>query len=250
MPLDKHDIKKWQFFLIGFFLTINKNVPLVADGIWGPQTENATKMFQERCGLQVTGVLDEKTLTASVDYGFSQNDQQEQFSSPKNIERLSESDLLSIYGKFTYRHTPTESNQEMITITDDWAKKNLVPVSLPGMSHLLKKPVVFHKNGAEKLFSFFGEILKRGWSQKILSWDGSYAPRFVRGSRSRLSNHAWGTAFDINALWNPIGAIPAPKGSKGSVYDLVELANDCGFFWGGHFKNRLDGMHFELGRKI
>lgn len=28
--------------------------------------------------------------------------------------------------------------------------------------------------------------------------------------------------------------------------ELVPIANDFGFYWGGHFRSRLDGMHFEI----
>jgi hypothetical protein len=70
-------------------------------------------------------------------------------------------------------------------------------------------------------------------------------PRFIRGSRSVLSNHAYGSAFDINAAWNPLGATPADVDEKGSVIELVPLAHEFGFYWGGHFNSRPDGMHFE-----
>jgi hypothetical protein len=73
-------------------------------------------------------------------------------------------------------------------------------------------------------------------------------PRFIRGSHSVLSNHAYGTAFDINAPWNALGVRPALVGKPGSVRELVPLAAEHGFAWGGHFRTRPDGMHFELVR--
>jgi hypothetical protein len=84
----------------------------------------------------------------------------------------------------------------------------------------------------------------------VLTWEGSFAPRFVRGSNVTLSNHAWGTAFDINYAWNTLGAQPALRGQKGSVRELVPIANEFGFYWGGHFKGRADGMHFEVARPL
>ena len=81
---------------------------------------------------------------------------------------------------------------------------------------------------------------------RVLTWDGSFAPRFVRGSRTVLSNHAFGTAFDINAALNPRGTRPLLVGKKGSVRELVTIANDHGFYWGGHFVAKPDGMHFEI----
>ena len=32
---------------------------------------------------------------------------------------------------------------------------------------------------------------------------------------------------------------------KGCVRELIRMANESGFYWGGHF-NRLDGVHFEV----
>ena len=91
---------------------------------------------------------------------------------------------------------------------------------------------------------------KEGLLDRILTFDGSFVPRFIRGSTSTLSNHAFGTAFDINAQFNPLGQEPAEMGAKGCVRELVPIANRFGFAWGGHFKKRPDGMHFEVARII
>jgi len=84
----------------------------------------------------------------------------------------------------------------------------------------------------------------------VKTWAGSFAPRFIRGSTVTLSNHAWATAFDVNVAWNPLGAQPALLHKIGSVRALVPLANAHGFYWGGHFQTRPDGMHFELSRLL
>jgi hypothetical protein len=81
---------------------------------------------------------------------------------------------------------------------------------------------------------------------RILSYDGSFVPRFIRGSATQLSNHAFGSAFDINADENRLGTRPPLAGARGSTRELVPLANKHGFYWGGHFSTRPDGMHFEI----
>ena len=58
--------------------------------------------------------------------------------------------------------------------------------------------------------------------------------------------YAFGSAFDINTKWNKLGRVPALAGEEGSVRELVSIANEHGFFWGGHFNGRPDGMHFEV----
>jgi hypothetical protein len=65
-----------------------------------------------------------------------------------------------------------------------------------------------------------------------------------------LSNHAYGSAFDINYAWNRLGQVPALVGEKGAVRELVTLAHKHGFYWGGHFNERLDGMHFEVAKIV
>jgi hypothetical protein len=40
--------------------------------------------------------------------------------------------------------------------------------------------------------------------------------------------------------------VPALLGHDGTVRELVSIANAHGFYWGGHFRNRPDGMHFEI----
>jgi D-alanyl-D-alanine carboxypeptidase-like protein len=47
--------------------------------------------------------------------------------------------------------------------------------------------------------------------------------------------------------FNPLGAQPALVGRPGSVRELAPIANQHGFYWGGHF-TRLDGMHFEVAK--
>jgi len=249
---DKNEIKQWQNFLIGFFSSIlNKPSNIIADGVYGPITTNATKEFQKRVNLQESGTVDQKTLLAAQDYGYALPEVlNESISKPSGVSFLSTEEREKIYGKFIFKANPTDSNPEGIIITDGWDKKNLVQVKLAGMGHVIKSGVTFHKDGAVQLMGMFEELNANGLTKHIISWDGSFAPRFIRGSRTKLSNHAWATAFDINAFYNPLGSKPAARGSKGSVQELVGIANKHGFYWGGHFSNRPDGMHFEIGKKI
>jgi hypothetical protein len=63
-----------------------------------------------------------------------------------------------------------------------------------------------------------------------------------------LSNHSFGSAFDINFIDNMLGAEPAICGQRGSVRELVSAANSLNIFWGGHFSHAKDGMHFEISK--
>ena len=46
---------------------------------------------------------------------------------------------------------------------------------------------------------------RRGLLDRILSFGGGFEPCFVRGSTTTLSNHSFGSAFDINVAWNEKG---------------------------------------------
>jgi hypothetical protein len=101
----------------------------------------------------------------------------------------------------------------------------------------------------KQLVNLFNDWEKAGLMDRVLTYGGSYVPRFVRGRPGVLSNHAFGSAFDINVAWNGLSRVPALVGEKGCVRELVKLANKNGFYWGGHF-SRLDGMHFEVAKII
>jgi hypothetical protein len=159
----------------------------------------------------------------------------------------------SVFGNFVYRAAPTEGNPEGIEILGNWVRENIVTVELPQLAGLIGAPsardkkqnVACHRAIAPQLKNLWKDWEDLGLLDRVISWGGLFVPRFVRGSQRTLSNHAFGTAFDINAAWNSLGAVPAFVGQKGSVRELVECANSHGFYWGGHF-DRLDGMHFEI----
>ena len=157
-----------------------------------------------------------------------------------------------VFGAFQYRWAPVAGNPENIVITDGWADKNIVRVAIPQLARtkIAHPPsaMYFHRLAAEQLKGLFADWEAAGLLDLVLTYEGSFVPRFIRGSRSVLSNHAFGTAFDINYAWNALGATPAKAGTKGSVRELVPIAHRWGFYWGGHFTGRPDGMHFEVAK--
>ncbi len=164
---------------------------------------------------------------------------------------ISHADKQAVFGAFSFVHRPVKGNPENIDILGDWEARNIVDVAIPLKSFLGKAGPLkmrFHRLGEQQLVALWLEWEKAGLLSRILSYDGAFVPRFQRGSTSKLSNHAFGTAFDINAATNGLGAEPALVGQKGSVRELVEAANRHGFYWGGHFRSRPDGMHFEVAR--
>lgn len=162
---------------------------------------------------------------------------------------LTNADRERLFGRFDFEHAPIPGNPERVRILGDWAAVNLVPVSLEPLRHArLKLPHValFHRTVATSV-----QVLIERWREldlhhHIITWNGSFAPRYRRGQRTHLSAHAWGSAFDVNAWQNALGKPPAKAGERGSVVELVSIAKELGFVWGGDF-SRPDGMHFEAG---
>jgi len=244
------EVEKWQNFLRGR----TSNSSIVADAVFGNITELETKAFQSSKGLIPDGVVGPKTLAIAISSGFpAVLDSSKNINGPNWPQQpphgpLSFLDREKLFGKFSYVSSPTYANPEAITITSNWTS-NISQVSihhLRGIAGVPKSSTIqFHSLLIPQITKLFNKWHDEGLTYLILSWGGSWVPRFVRGSRTSLSNHAWGTAFDINVQWNMLGAQPALRGETGSVRELVEIAYEYGFYWGGWFANRPDGMHFE-----
>lgn len=74
--------------------------------------------------------------------------------------------------------------------------------------------------------------------------DWAYAYRPVRGQTTGLSNHASGTAIDLNATKHPLGKQHTFTGVQ--EIKLKDLVKKYGLRWGGSYKTRKDEMHFEI----
>lgn len=75
---------------------------------------------------------------------------------------------------------------------------------------------------------------------------GALCARFVRGSRTAVSNHSWGTAIDLTLEGQLDGF--GDGGTQFGLLILAEYFNDEGWFWGATF-SREDSMHFEIGEE-
>lgn len=159
---------------------------------------------------------------------------------------LSSAELESQFGPLPW--TPVEGDDSAITIDPTWAAAHLVPVDVPQLRDVPGAHggrVTFHRDAADRLKSFFAAVEAAGLLARVNTFDGSFAPRRIRG-RTGVSRHAYAVAFDLNASTNPLGGPPAPLGQPGCLLELVPLAEAHGFAWGGNYKGRTDPMHFEV----
>lgn len=242
------DVRAWQFFLRGIDLFMGD-----ASGTFDDATKQATQEFQRRHALADDGIVGNRTFGTAMQQGFPLVPDDPalpdtlEFPPKPDFQALGVAGKRAAFGEYAFE--AVAGDPDAIRITDGWEAKNIELITIPQLvgkegAHS-KGHARFHKKVAPKVLALFAAWDQAGLGGLVLSYAGSYVPRFVRGRPGVLSSHAFGSAFDINAGWNGLGKVPALKGNKGSVRELVPIANQLGFYWGGHFDRR-DGMHFEL----
>jgi hypothetical protein len=258
------DVSAWEYFLRG----TNKNSKIVVGGEFEEATLLETIEFQKKNKVSpADGIVETKTLVAAMMLGFnplitdlsklsqavSQTPDAVKRSSawpskPADLKFLTGDERNDLFGKFAYVAKPLASNPENIVITDGWKKENIVAISIPELVDIKgggNGVVEFHKLVAGQIKALFATWKKLGLIDRVLTFDGSYVSRFIRGSRTTLSPHAHGTAFDINVKWNALGTAGALYGETGCIRELIESAYEHGIGNGLHYKGRIDAMHFE-----
>jgi len=131
-------------------------------------------------------------------------------------------------------------------------KKNMTVIDFSKfrkMNKILPDKIYCNKIIVTDLFKVFEELGKLKLISEIRSYDGCFNPRYIRGMEAKkiLSNHAYGTALDFNAVDNPLG--------KSRLQNIEEKRNPWSGdfiavwekynFLNGYRFSRGDGMHFE-----
>jgi len=247
------DVRRWQQFLLGRGLLSG------VDAVFGPRTAAATTAFQKSQRVAADGVVGPLTYAAALRSGFDPGFRDplggtaglDWPPAPAFAPLLSNLQRGQLFGSFRYERIAADGDD--IRILGDWEARNIVGLTVPQLVGVTGAPktgrIRVHRLVTGQCQALFQAWADAGLTNLLRTWGGSFVPRFVRGSGTTLSNHAWGTAFDINAEWNALGALPALRGQKGSLRELAPIANDHGFYWGGHFSRR-DGMHFEVARVL
>lgn len=268
-PGTRHEhVEIWEEFLRGC-----GHYMVEVDEIFDDPSVDATKCFQQEHGLTVDGWVGNQTWGKAIELGLDVLvDDATDEDGPNWPERPHDLSPIrgtagrqQVWGNFRFRPAGTPGNPEAIQILDDWPEKNIVTIEVPQIDRIPglryqgqlvgggPRMVEIHRNVKDSFLEMWQRWEDDGLLDRIITWAGTWVPRFVRGSRTSLSNHAFGTAFDINAPWNGLRRVPALKGEKGCVRELITIANDCGWWWGGHgwppYYSKLDGMHFEATEK-
>jgi peptidoglycan hydrolase-like protein with peptidoglycan-binding domain len=237
-------VKVWQEFLIGENL-----YNLRIDGDFGPGTKTGTQKFERQHDLIDDGIVDDELWGYAMASGLVLSGSRYDFPDKPDFSSMSSSERNEKFGEIQYVPQPVPGNREGIRIINNWNGRYLTKVVIPQLRGVIGAPadgaIFWNKKGVDQIRGFFNQVEKEGLKDRVLTWSGSWAPRFIRNRPGTLSSHSWASAFDINYTWNRLGRTPAPMGKRGCVHELVPIANQWGFFWGGFF-GRPDGMHFEL----
>ena len=273
------EVQRWQYFLL------KQNFPQTGgiDGQFGLKTENATRFFQVQHNIPVSGGFDAATRDVARTLGYTvvpddfyDDKKGTQYPpKPNNLKSPDNKSRNKGLGCFSFKQLPraSRSDKDEIVILgscdgtiDDWRKANIVDVAIPQLRFAtgFTGTVTCHRIVAPRIARLFARWEELDLLHLIRAFDGTFSPRYKRGqspsdqghgvmqsaSVDKLSNHAFGSAMDINADDNPFDdqnqPDPALCPMRGCVRELVDPANEIGFFWGGHFSPPKGGMHFEF----
>lgn len=271
------EVQRWQYFLR------RQGIDQVGaiDADFGQNTELATKFLQVRHGLTANGRVNESTLTRAAELGYSLEPDDYYTKragtgfpkEPTNLSSPSNASRNADFTCFSFNQRPLENRPDAEAIVQkgscdgqrsDWAAANIVTIDVPQLRFArgFGPKMRCHARAAPVLRALFAQWETDDLLHLIVSYEGCFVPRYKRGQAppgtgghgarksvnvNALSNHSFGSAFDINAVDNGLGSVPALCGRRGSVRELVASANAHGVFWGGHFSTA-DGMHFEISK--
>jgi hypothetical protein len=258
------DVKIIQVLLLGLgYLS-----PSQMSGQLDQTTMEAIKKFASKSNISVDvnkpitkEVINLFTTYQSSELELSTNIKKDSYTNPKykgdkynwppkptDIHSLNLVEKENLFGKIVW----VKASGDYITVQNNFVKENIITIDLPQLSKIQNPPkltkIRCHRLAAKPILALWQEWENLGLLSKIENWAGCFVPRVIRGTQSTLSPHAFGIAFDINTRSNGLGKMPPAIDEKGSVRELVPAALKLGFFWGGHFNRRKDGMHFELSR--
>lgn len=118
-------------------------------------------------------------------------------------------------------------------LSPGWEDQNLVTIKAPnGQAWRV------HKMAAPSFEGLMRDLVAAGYNPTS---SGGFNYRPIRGG-TKLSQHAFGNAIDINAASNPMARGPMQTDMPPNT---AELAAKYGLTWGGTWKDRPDPMHFE-----
>lgn len=137
--------------------------------------------------------------------------------------------------------TTTQNEHFELWIVEDEIQQAFSHVRFSALGTIgFPKKIFINKDFKPVLQKSLKNLIDRGFSKELKTWDGVFIIRTKRALNS-LSLHSWAIAVDVNASENQLNQIP--KLSAG----FVKCFTDEGCDWGGTW-TRKDGMHFQLSK--
>lgn len=134
----------------------------------------------------------------------------------------------------------------------------LTTIDLPYTMYFDKQPVKrmrCHRKVANAFLSVFNDLVGVYGIDKlneleITDFGGCFNYRLMRGSKTQLSKHSWGTAIDLDANRNTLKETSkTARFARPEYKTMIDVFEDNGFASLGRLKN-YDWMHFEYGLPI
>ena len=146
--------------------------------------------------------------------------------------------------------TTLRSQNGWTVITKSTSSK-LVTYKVPGTAHGL----LLRRGDAGVLLVDFARWYNRHVERLSLYKAGDdygWSYRKIRGSTTTYSNHASGTAMDLNATRHPLGTTAAHSFTQAQIDKIHKrLKRYAGVIrWGGDYVHRKDPMHFEINKGV
>lgn len=141
-------------------------------------------------------------------------------------------ELFRLYGN------PQEKNWEKNNI--EFCKVDSSLTAFPFITHQNSRGFYCNKRIIGQLQKVFAKIVARKLQKTIYTFDGCWVVRYVRGSTTKLSNHSWGLALDLDYEGNELGDTTPAIDMR-----LVACFEEEGFFCGGRYRGRKDWGHFD-----
>lgn len=271
------EVQRWQYFLLRMQIEQTGEI----DGSFGKKTEDGTKIFQIQAGLPPNGKVNTATLEKAREHGYTVLPDDYYTSKagagfppePADLNTPSNDSRNQLFTCFKFKQLPLANrpDKEAIVITtscdgtiSDWRSQMIVDIEMPQLRFArgFHGRVTCHRRAAKAIRALIEAWEAADLLHLLCTYEGCFVPRYKRkqappgenGHSLRkssdvpeLSNHAFGSAFDVNAGDNGFGDTPQAIGRRGCTREFVAIANQKGFYWGGHFGTP-DGMHFEIAR--
>lgn len=240
------DVTLVQKHLLGHGFKIGR-----PDGICGPKTRQAILAFQRGFLKCPDGKVDPGGITWHHLSKISHSHPPAQNASPftRLIPRPPKTTLNLGLTAATNAYMTEAFGSPRDTFSEDCQPVNNAKLKRNTIVDTVGK---FRVQGLEpavrSLQEVFAEIkAKQAELYELLGTAGMLCCRYVRNSKTSISNHSWGTAIDLTTA-----GILDKRGDGLVQYGMLLVApifNQFGWYWGAAFPTE-DGMHFEASKKL